>query len=105
MQTKENRYHLHITLSRAESDTLCNDAKRCGLSRSVYLRRLIMKSPVKARPTEQIGKLYEEIHRIGNNINQIARSVNEGVATPETAAQSVFLMRKVYELMEQAARR
>jgi hypothetical protein len=67
MQTKENRLHLHITLSRAESETLCNDAKRCGLSRSVYLRRLIMKSPVKARPTEQIGKLYEEIHRIGNN--------------------------------------
>lgn len=105
MQTKENRYHLHITLSRAESDTLRNDANRCGLSRSAYLRRLIMKSPVKARPTEQIGKLYEEIHRIGNNINQIARSVNEGVASPETAAQSVFLMRKVYELMEQVARR
>ena len=72
MQTKENRYHLHIMLSRAESDTLCNDAKRCGLSRSVYLRRLIMKSPVKARPTEQIGKLYEEIHRIGNKADQAA---------------------------------
>lgn len=102
---KDTVLELCLRLNATEAQRLKADAKRCGLSRSVYLRRLIMKSPVKARPTEQIGKLYEEIHRIGNNINQIARSVNEGVASPETAAQSVFLMRKVYELMEQAARR
>jgi hypothetical protein len=47
-----------------------------------------------------IRELYTEINRIGNNINQIARSVNAGIATPEDARQALFLLRQVHELME-----
>lgn len=103
--TKEKRTrHLHITLAEKEFDTLCSDARRCGLSRSTYLRRLIMKKQIKARPTEDIRKLYAEVNRIGNNINQIARGVNAGIAKSEDIAMSAFLMKKIYELMEKVAR-
>lgn len=37
------------------------------------------------------------------NINQIARSVNAGIATAEDARRGLFLLDKVYELMYQAA--
>ena len=41
--------------------------------------------------------LRREIHAIGNNINQIARSVNAGIATPEDAREAVELLGRVYK--------
>ena len=102
---KDTAHELCLRLNAKEAEKLKADAKKCGLSRSVYLRRLIMKAPIKARPQEYIKKLYAEINHIGNNINQIARSVNAGIATPETAAEALLLLRKVYDLMEKAADR
>lgn len=61
----------------------------------------IIRSIPKGSRTAELCRMITEAQ---NNINQIARSVNAGIASPETAAQAVFLMRKVYELMEQAAR-
>ena len=69
------------------------------ISRSAYLRRLILKTPVKACQAVEIRALYAEINKIGSNINQIARSVNAGIASPQTAEQSLFLLKKVYDLM------
>lgn len=91
--------HLHIVLDEIEYRTLCKNAARCGLTRSAYLRRLIMETPVKECQAQEIRDLYAAINRIGNNVNQIARSVNMGIATPETAEQSLFLLQRIYDLM------
>ena len=40
-----------------------------------------------------------QISRVGNNINQIARSVNAGIAKPEDAKRGLYLLDQVYELM------
>jgi hypothetical protein len=96
--------HTHFVFSRAEYDTLCKKAKQCGYSKSAYLRRLIMNKPVKARPPEAIHALYVEINRIGTNINQITRNCNAGVTDPGSAAdQALFLLKKVYALMDALA--
>ncbi|MEL7609134.1 MAG: MobC family plasmid mobilization relaxosome protein [Bacillota bacterium] len=94
--------HTHFVFSHHEYETLCKKAKQCGLSKSVYLRRLILDKPVKARPPEAIHELYVEINRIGTNINQIARGVNSGLGTLEDVRQALFLLNKVYELVERA---
>ena len=65
--------------------------------------RLIAGTPIRARPSQEIKDLRTEIHHIGNNINQIARSVNAGIATAEDARRGLFLLDKVYELMYQVA--
>ena len=54
---------------------------------------------VKARPSQELRELRAEIHRIGVNINQIARSVNAGIATAEDAKYSLHLLEQVYALM------
>ena len=59
--------------------------------------------PVKSRPSQEIKDLRTEIHHIGNNINQIARSVNAGIAKPEDARRGLYLLDQVYELMFQVA--
>ena len=53
----------------------------------------------------QFTELRTEIHHIGNNINQIARSVNTGIAKVEDARRGLCLLDQVYELMYQIARK
>ena len=49
--------------------------------------------------------LAAQVARIGNNINQIARSVNAGIARPEDAKRGLYLLDQVYELMYQVAKK
>ena len=84
---------------------LSDEAKQCGLSKRAFLARLIEGNPVKARPSQEIKALRTEIHHIGNNINQIARSVNAGIARAEDARRGLFLLDQVYELMYQIAKK
>lgn len=100
-----DRYELCLRLSQAEKEQLEANAEKCGLSKSVYLRRLIMGTPVKARPSSEIRELRTEIHKIGSNINQIARSFNAGQGIPEMAEKALFLLGKVYEMMYLIAKR
>ena len=102
---KKGRHHLHIELTPAQYQLLTSQAKRCGLTRREFFVRLIEGNPVRARPAQEIKELRTEIHHIGNNINQIARSVNAGIARAEDAKRGLFLLDQVYELMYQIAKK
>ena len=100
-----NKHHLHIELTQEQYGLLCQQAEACGLTKRAFLARLIEGTPVKARPTQEIQALRTEIHHIGNNINQIARSVNAGIATAEDAKYGLHLLDWVYDLMYQIAKK
>ena len=99
------KYEICLRLSAEEKERLERDARSCGLSKTAYLRRLILGREVKARPSQEIRALRTEIHHIGNNINQIARSVNAGIARAEDAKRGLYLLDQVYELMYQVAKK
>ena len=99
------KYEICLRLSQEEKKRLKSSAKRCGLSKTAYLRRLIAGTQVKARPSQEIKELRTEIHHIGNNINQIARSVNQGIAKTEDAQRGLYLLDQVYELMYEIAKK
>ena len=98
------KYELCLRLDEPEAARLRADAKRCGLSKTAYLRRLIMGMEVKARPSEEIKKLRTEIHHIGNNVNQIARKINAGFGKREDVEQIQTLMKQMYGLMYEIAK-
>ena len=102
---KHGRHHLHIELTPAQHQRLVAQARQCGLSRRAYLVRLIEGTPIRTRPSQEIKDLRTEIHHIGNNINQIARSVNAGIARAEDAKRGLYLLDQVYELMYQSAKK
>ena len=101
----QKKYEICLRLSKEEQLQLEQDSRRCGLSKTAYLRRLIMGTTIKARPTQEIKDLRWEVHKIGVNINQIARSVNAGIARAEDAKRGLFLLDQVYELMYQIAKK
>lgn len=102
---KNQVHHLHIVLTPEQYRLLTSNAKRCGLTRRAYLVRLLEGREVKERPSQEIKALRTEIHHIGNNINQIARSVNAGIARAEDAKRGLYLLDQVYELMYQIAKK
>ena len=100
----EKKYKICLRLSE-EKELLESSARACGLSKTAYLRRLLLGTEVKAWPSQEIKALRTEIHHIGNNINQIARSVNMGIARAEDAKRGLFLLDQVYELMYQVTKK
>lgn len=101
----QKKYEICLRLSKEERTRLEQDSRRCGLSKTAYLRRLIMKTSVKERPSQEIKELRWEVHKIGVNINQIARSVNAGIANAEDARQGLYLLNRVYKLMYEVAKK
>lgn len=102
---RNEKHHLHIELTPQQYQLLCRQAQECGLTKRAFLVRLIEGKPVKARPSQEIRALRTEIHHIGNNINQIARSVNAGIARAEDARRGLYLLEQVYELMHEVAKK
>ena len=84
---------------------MTSSAKRCGLTKRAFFVRLLVGAEFKERPSQEIKELRTEIHHIGNNINQIARSVNAGIARAEDAKRGMYLLDQVYELMYQIAKK
>ena len=105
MTHEKNIHHFHIELTPAQYQLLTTQAKQCGLTKRAYIVRLLEREPVRAHPAQDIKDLRTEIHHIGNNINQIARSVNAGIAKAEDARRGLCLLDQVYELMYQIARK
>ena len=75
------------------------------MTKRAYVISLMEGTPIKAGPSVEIKALRTEVHQIGNNINQIARSVNAGIARPEDAKRGLYLLDQVYELMYQIAKK
>ena len=97
-------YEICLRLSAEEKERLEHSARTCGLSKTAYLR-LILGKEVKALPSQEIKALRTEVHKIGVNINQIARSVNAGIAKAEDARRGLYLLEQVYELMYEVAKK
>ena len=98
---RNENHHFHLELTPEQYQMLCEKAKAFGLTKRRFLTRYIEGKEVHARPSEEMRQLRLEIHYIGVNINQIARSVNAGIARPADAKHGLYMLDKVYELMQQ----
>ena len=101
MARNKDTHHMHFEMTQSEYAQLCSKAKRCGLTKRKLLIRLIKGEPIRERPSPDMQKLLAEINMVGSNINQIARSVNAGIATPEDAHQALFLLGQVYAKLDE----
>ena len=100
---QEKSKFLSVRLTAEEREHLDRLARESGLSLSNVIRSCINRTEIRQRQPAEINDLYREINRIGVNINQIARSVNAGIATRQDAKEALFLLRQVYLLMEKVA--
>ena len=95
----------HIWFSRDEAQELQKKAKKACLSEGALIRLLIRGYEPREKPDDRFYDTMRQLSAIGNNINQIARSVNAGIATPEDAREAVELLGRVYEKLYDMGRR
>ena len=68
---------IHVFLSDNEHELLSDKASYCGLNNSEYIRSIIVNGAVINYSMGDIPAAIAEIKRVGNNINQIAKKLNE----------------------------
>lgn len=88
-----------LRLTDIELAYLDQSAKSLHITRSEYLRNLILEKPMIYKyevvaDNEQLKKLNAEIGKIGSNLNQIAKHLNQG------GVRSMILQDRVHECID-----
>lgn len=63
-------------LNRKEAESLDKKVKKSGLNREAYLRQIIQGIVPKDAPSPDYYSMMRELHKIGNNLNQIAQKAH-----------------------------
>lgn len=74
MRNKIARFEMK--LSYEELEKLKNDSAKAGITKSEYVRRLIMNYVIKEKPDDRFYDVMMQLTAIGNNLNQIAHKAN-----------------------------
>ena len=64
-------------LSDSEKELFLNKVTRSGLSQQSYVKKCVLDKPVISLDRAEMHKILVELSRQGNNLNQIARILNE----------------------------
>ena len=73
---RKRNIRIQCWLNRKEVETLDKRAKRSGLSREAYIRQLISGFVPRDAPPPDYYGMMRELHRIGNDLNQIAQKAH-----------------------------
>lgn len=75
MIDKNKNKQINIRINNQTLELIDNKAKNANMNRSEFIINAILISKIKAK-NKDIFKLISAINRIGNNINQISRTLN-----------------------------
>ena len=97
-------------LNRKEQEHLQSMVKRSGLSQEAYVRQLINGVVPNDAPPVDYYKMMQELHSIGNNLNQIARKLHIDGEIPNNSMlyflnKNILKYRKESEKIWQLIRR
>jgi len=67
---------MKIRFTKGELDALTKKARKSGLSREGYCRRILNGATVKENPPAEVPLLIREVRRVGYNIDQILKRAN-----------------------------
>lgn len=73
---RKRNISIMFRLDRKEAEALNKKVKKSGLNREAYLRQLITGVVPKDVPPPDYYSMMRELHKIGNNLNQIAQKAH-----------------------------
>ena len=101
MPTRTRNRHVSVWLTDAELAHVRKQAAAAGLGIDPFLRSLILGVQLRPRPPDTYAALLRELSAIGNNINQIAHTVNgQKYAADSQIDQAVALVHRAWRLVK-----
>jgi hypothetical protein len=73
---KKRNCGMMLRFTKSEMDALTKKARKAGLSREGYCRRVLNGSEVKEAPPADVPVLIREVRRAGSNIEQVLKLAN-----------------------------
>lgn len=99
--TRTRNRHVSVWLTDAELAHLRKQAAAAGLGIDPFLRSLILGVQLRPRPPDTYAALLRELSAIGNNVNQIAHTVNgQKYAADSQIDQAAALVRRAWRLVK-----
>lgn len=99
---RKKTYDVLLRLDEAERDHLKEQVALSGFNTTQFLRALIANEKMRPRPPNEYAEIRRQLAAIGNNINQIARSVNaRGFASKEEIESVASAQREIWMLIKQ----
>lgn len=90
-------------LNRKEAEAFDKKVKKSGLNREAYLRQLIQGIVPKDAPPPDYYSMMRELHKVGNNLNQIAQKAHTlNVLDVQRYDETVKEYRKLVKLITES---
>ena len=106
MEKAKRNIHYSFKVSPDEDAAIRQKMKALGIrNRSTYLRAMMLNGYLLKLDLQEMHEAVRLMGKMGGNINQIARSVNAGIAKAEDTKRGLYLLDQVYELMYQVAKK
>ena len=106
MANRKRKFVLRVPVTPEERALIQQKMAQLGTKNfSAYARKMLIDGYIVHIDTGPVRAQTAELQKIGVNINQIARSVNAGIAKAEDARRGLYLLDQVYELMYQVAKK
>ena len=99
------RTHNHsVWLSDLELDWLRMKARDAGVPQSVLIRRLTLGKPLPKRISKISLKTYQELSRIGNNLNQLTKASNTAIRMGYPPPVDLKILNELLDAVNQVGR-
>lgn len=96
----QRKIKIDLRLNEEEAEDLNRDVEKSGRSREAYLRALIRSSPLKERPSAELGAILKSLQQINNNMNQVALKANaKGFIDTEAYRENVRWLQDTVALL------
>ena len=106
MANRKRKFVLRVPVTPEERVLIQQKMAQLGTKNfSAYARKMLIDGYIVHIDTGPVRAQTAELQKIGVNINQIARSVNAGIAKAEDARRGLYLLEQVYELMYEVAKK
>ena len=106
MANRKRKFVLRVPVTPEERALIQQKMAQLGTKNfSAYARKMLIDGYIVHIDTDPVRAQTAELQKIGVNINQIARSVNAGIAKAEDARRGLYLLEQVYELMYEVAKK
>ena len=106
MANRKRKFVLRVPVTPEERALIQQKMAQLGTKNfSAYARKMLIDGYIVHIDTGPVRTQTAELQKIGVNINQIARSVNAGIAKAEDARRGLYLLEQVYALMYEVAKK